>query len=149
MKNIYRIIITLFICLFIQQTKAQDFVFTFVNPAFGGNPYNYSWLLQSADKQNKYDKQEENFMDMLNMDPLNNFEDNLNNSIMNQLINKISEDIFGQSQSLTPGYYELGRYNVRIVEKLSGLAISITDQLSGNSTNLFIPNSPSSNNQQP
>jgi len=30
------------------KTYGQQFVYTPINPAFGGNPYNYSWMLSSA-----------------------------------------------------------------------------------------------------
>ena len=42
-----------FVLLFVAgKAYAQDFVYTPKNPAFGGNPYNYSWLLSSAQAQN-------------------------------------------------------------------------------------------------
>ncbi|MCK5278996.1 MAG: curli production assembly protein CsgF, partial [Cyclobacteriaceae bacterium] len=40
------------LALFQVATIAQDFVYQPVNPAFGGNPYNYSWLLGQAQAQN-------------------------------------------------------------------------------------------------
>ena len=40
---------------------AQDFVYTPINSSFGGNPYNYNWLLNSATEQNRIeDPNEEN-----------------------------------------------------------------------------------------
>lgn len=147
MKNIYVLVFALLLCLIGQESKAQDFVFTFVNPAFGGNPYNYSWLLNQADKQNKYDDEdnEEEDQDFSN-DPLSNFQSNLGYSIISSLTNKINEDVFGANKDITPGNYEVGTYNIRITKKSSGLNISITDQLTGNSTNMLIPNTAQSSN---
>ncbi len=39
-------------------TLAQDFVYQPINPAFGGNPYNYNWLLGQAQAQNIYTEEE-------------------------------------------------------------------------------------------
>ena len=141
--------IVLFLSILGQESKAQDFVFTFVNPAFGGNPYNYSWLLQSADKQNKYDdKEQKEADDFFSRDPLENFQEDLNYSILSNLSNKISNDLLGTNQSLSPGNYEIGDYNIRITKKSNGINITIMDQKTGNSTTMLIPNSTNSNNNQ-
>lgn len=147
MKTIYGLTLIFFLSLIVQELKAQDFVFSFVNPAFGGNPYNYSWLLSSADKQNKYDdkKEEEDENSDLFGDPLEEFQTDLGRSIIGSLSDRINTTILGENQNLAPGQYEIGNYNVRITEKSNGLNISITDQLTGNSTNMFVPNTTRSN----
>lgn len=140
MKTLYTILILFLLSLAGNQVKAQDFVFTFTNPAFGGNPYNYSWLMESADKQNKYKGEEEADSDDLSDDPLTSFQTDLGYSIIGSLTDKIDQEIIGSNNSLTPGQYEVGNYNIRITERGSGLNVSITDQLTGNSTTMFIPN---------
>ena len=35
-------------------SEASEMVFTFINPAFGGNPLNGQWLLNSAQAQNTF-----------------------------------------------------------------------------------------------
>lgn len=147
MKTIYVLIFVFFLSLLGLETKAQDFVFTFVNPAFGGNPYNYSWLLESADKQNKYDDEEEEEEESsLFGDPLEEFQSDLGRSIVSSLSDRINTSVLGENQDLSPGSYEVGNYNIRITEKSNGLNISITDQLTGNSTNMFIPTSATTTN---
>ena len=44
----------LFIAFFQVGALAQDFVYQPINPAFGGNPYNYSWMLAQAQAQNLF-----------------------------------------------------------------------------------------------
>eukprot|EP01156_Anaeramoeba_ignava_P015307 Anaeramoba_ignava/a612646_5.p1 GENE.a612646_5~~a612646_5.p1 ORF type:complete len:143 (+),score=13.48 a612646_5:453-881(+) len=141
MKTVYTILIFFLFSLMAQETKAQDFVFTFTNPAFGGNPYNYSWLMESANKQNKYDDEEEDQEqeNMYDDDPLKRLQDDLNYSILNSLNQKINSDLLDMNADLQPGVYNLGNYTIRITEKATGLNINIKDQTTGGSTNMLIP----------
>lgn len=146
MKTIYGLVLILFLSLLGKDTRAQDFVFSFVNPAFGGNPYNYSWLMDSATKQNKYDDDEgEGDDEFADSDPLKNFQEDFNYAILNDLSRKISEDVLQIDQTLSPGNYEVGTYNIRITKKSGGVNITITDQRTGGSTNMLIPNTSQSN----
>ena len=77
------LIATIFILAFFQVAiKAQDFVYQPVNPAFGGNPYNYSWLLSSANSQNDFREETDPF-GFLDDDPLSGFQDDLNAQVLN------------------------------------------------------------------
>jgi curli production assembly/transport component CsgF len=53
MKKLLIVVIFL-LALFQVASQAQDFVYQPINPAFGGNPYNYNWLLGQAEVQNMY-----------------------------------------------------------------------------------------------
>ena len=53
-KTTKKILTGLFLLLVVFQVKAQDFVYTPKNPAFGGNTFNYQWLLSSAQAQDTY-----------------------------------------------------------------------------------------------
>ena len=44
-----------------QSVRAQDFVYTPINPAFGGGYYNYSWLMNSANSQNQHQETYDRF----------------------------------------------------------------------------------------
>jgi curli production assembly/transport component CsgF len=120
------------------ETIAQDFVYTPVNSNFGGNTYNYNWLLNSANQQNRIE--DPNKEDQFNQDPLDDFESNLNRQILNQLSSRLVNQIFGDSGSLETGSYNLGNYKVDIFEDASGLTLNIQDIKSGNFSNVVIPN---------
>ena len=81
--------ILLLIMVFSLDVWAQDFVYQPINPAFGGNPNNYSWLLSSADAQKENDSQNgtstSSLLAELNsqQDPMKTFTTNLNNRILN------------------------------------------------------------------
>jgi len=116
---------------------AQDFVYKPINPSFGGDQYNYTWLLNSATQQNKIEDPDSE--DALDSDPLDDFQDNLNRQILNQLSSQLVNSIFGESNELETGSYNLGNYQVDIFEDGSGVTVNVQDITTGNYTNVVIP----------
>lgn len=139
MKLIHSLFIVAFLCLMMPTNlKAQDFVYTPINSSFGGNPYNYNWLINSATEQNRIEDPNEE--DKYQTDPLDDFEANLKRQILNQLSSKLVNAIFGEDSELEAGSYTLGNYQVDIFEDGSGVVINVTDILTGNYSNVVIPN---------
>lgn len=120
---------------------AQDFVYLPKNPAFGGNPYNYSWLMSSAQAQNDL-KDPTSAFDPYgtgnNSDPLRNFSESLNQQILSQLSRQIVSKQFGED-TLNEGTYVLGDYQVVIGNQSKGMNITITDSKTGSTTTVSIP----------
>lgn len=119
--------------------KAQDFVYTPVNPAFGGNSYNYSWLLSSAEAQKSQAATTADDLDDSSQSELDQFTENLNNQILNQLTNQILESQFGDDFSLENGQYNAGIYQINIAEGASGIEIRIRDSSTGAESNITVP----------
>ncbi len=116
--------------------RAQSFSYTPVNPAFGGNTFNYSWLQSSATAQDR------------TVDPAqrrtaattrttNSALDNFSQSIQNQLLSRITRqlvnDQFGEGD-LQPGTYRFGDYQVEIVNAADGVRVRIVDSRGGETT---------------
>lgn len=121
--------------------QAQDFVYTPKNPAFGGNPYNYSWLLSSAQSQDTYKAatDETNIYDRYyGSDPVADFSESLNRQILSQLSRQIVSNQFGE-EALTPGTYNLGNYQIEVGESGAGVDITITDNTTGATTTVQVP----------
>jgi curli production assembly/transport component CsgF len=116
------------------QTSAQQLVYTPINPSFGGSPLNGNWLLSYAQLQDLTTDPSTQQQD----DPLADFEDNLNRSILNQISRQITESLFGET-GLTEGQFEFGDFQISITETLDGLNIVIFDIITGNETTIFIP----------
>ena len=137
--NILKITLVLFFLSLIMSVNsmAQDFVYTPINSSFGGNTYNYNWLLNSATQQNRIE--DPNSDDALNQDPLDDFQSNLNRQILNQLSSKLVNSIFGDNNELETGSYNLGNYAVDIFEDGSGVTVNVKDITTGNFTNVVIP----------
>ncbi len=123
--------------LFSTESMAQDFVYKPINSSFGGDQYNYNWLLNSATQQNRIE--DPNADSALNNDPLDDFQDNLNRQILNQLSSKLVNSIFGDNNQLETGSYNLGNYKVDISEDASGVTVNVSDITNGNFTNIVIP----------
>jgi len=139
MKFIHTLFIIVFLGLMMPiDLMAQDFVYTPTNSAFGGNPYNYSWLINSATEQNRIEDPNEE--DQFRTDPLDDFEDNLKRQILNQLSTRLVNAIFGEDDELETGSYMLGNYQVDVFEDGNGVTINVTDILTGNYSNVAIPN---------
>ncbi|GET28613.1 curli production assembly protein CsgF [Prolixibacter sp. SD074] len=120
---------------------AQDFVYTPVNPAFGGNTYNYSWLMNSADAQKKQSSSSNSATDLFSQSQSNltDFTTNLNNQILNELSNRILQDQFNNF-SLQNGQYNVGNYQINIKQGTQGVDINILDTQTGGQSSITIPN---------
>jgi curli production assembly/transport component CsgF len=107
---------------------AQQLTYTPKNPAFGGDPFNYTWMLNSANAQNPFS---DNGIDGL--ESLQNF-GNLDNLLNNQFNNQFGGDTppLGTSQN--------GNLEYEVFESTEGLVINILDITTGEQTQVIIPN---------
>ena len=112
----------LFICVciscFVGTMQAQQLLYHPINPAFGGDTFNYQWLLASAQAQNRYDKGAQANT------PLQDFQSNLNRQILNQISQKIVGQIFGEG-NLKDGTYQYGPFQVSIQSLYDGVSVTI------------------------
>lgn len=115
---------------------AQRFVYTPVNPAFGGNTFNYSWLQASATAQNT--TVDPASVQSTAIDPLNQFSTNLNQQVLAQLTNRLITSQFGQG-AIKAGTYSVGAYQVVVAPGGSGVVVTVTDTGTGNKTTVTIP----------
>ena len=125
---------------FCQHTHAQDLVYTPKNPAFGGNPYNYSWMLSSAQAQDTYKApvDESSAYSRYGTDPASDFAESLNRQILSRLSREIVTRQFGEN-ALEEGSYILGDYQIDIGDGGNGVNITITDNTTGATTTVEVP----------
>ena len=116
---------------------AQQFTYKPKNPAFGGDTFNYNWLLSSASSQNSYtadrDAREEE-------SDLDRFGDNINNQILSQISRALLEQQLGDFDFSQEGSFVFGTLNIEIFESGEGLVINILDTSNGEETQIIIPN---------
>ncbi len=118
------------------EAKAQDMVYQPKNPAFGGETFNYNWLLSSAQAQDlTVDKRE---AERKQESALNDFSASLNRQILNQLSRQLVTSQFGE-QGLEEGFYSFGNFQVNVANGLDGLIVTITDTSAGEQTQVTIP----------
>lgn len=136
MKNLKTLITFLWVLLPIALCS-QEIVYKPENPAFGGDTFNYQWLLSSAEAQNSY-KETSAFSSEQQSD-IDSFTESLNR----QLLNKITSDLFREqfgSGELTEGTYMFGSLVLEISPTADGLLINILDTQTGDQTQIIIPN---------
>ncbi|MGJ1267612.1 curli assembly protein CsgF [Sphingobacterium spiritivorum] len=136
-QNSFFLLILGLLAVTIQELHAQQFVYKPINPAFGGDTFNYQWLLSSANAQNQFD--DSKTQPYKPTSAIGGFTDNLNR----QILNKISRDLFGDEtgqKPMKPGVYTLGTMNITIAEYYGGLNVNIIDINTGEQTNINIPN---------
>jgi curli production assembly/transport component CsgF len=132
--NLSAIIITAFLVLIGNVAFSQDLIYRPINPAFGGDTFNYQWLLSSAQAQNKL---EDSSNRLLASNPLNDFEANLNRQLLSELSRKLVGQIFGE-ETLQEGAFQIGTFQVNIQSGLDGIGISILGA-DGNKTEIKVP----------
>jgi curli production assembly/transport component CsgF len=117
--------------------NAQDLKYRPINPAFGGDSYNYTWLLSQAQVQNDF--VEDPNADLFINDPLLDFQGDLNRQVLSQLSRQLVGDLFGEDGNLNEGIFEIGDYQIEIISRSDGINIGILDLITGSSTTVTIP----------
>lgn len=132
------IIISLILIVFSATTVvAQDLKYKAKNPAFGGDTFNYNWLLSQAQAQNDFS--EDPTADLFARDPLADFQNDLSRQILNQLSRSLVGDMFGEDGTLNEGTFQIGSYQIEIINSLNGVNISLLDINTGSNTTITIP----------
>lgn len=115
---------------------ATELVYTPVNPSFGGNPINGTYLLSNAAAQN-----DTKAPTKAEQTQIEKFNTSLNNQILSQLARKIVATSFGDyNDQLASGYYDFGDFTMQIdVATGDKISVSITDVMTGGITTIDVP----------
>jgi curli production assembly/transport component CsgF len=118
----------------LRSAHATELVFTPVNPNFGGSPLNGSFLLSSAQLQNKHKDPDDLAAKLAEKTPLQQFNDNLQRSVLSQLASAATSSVMSNGK-LIPGTVQTGDFKIVISDMGGGmLQITTTDKVSGAST---------------
>lgn len=107
---------------------ATQLVYEPINPSFGGNPLNGSFLLQKAQSQNAHraDTSQRSFVQR--------FQEQLERNIINSLTRRIADG------ELVEGIYNTGEYTVEVIGQPDGsVLVYITNNASGELTVITMP----------
>lgn len=130
----------LFILFFITTTCvfAQQFSYKPLNPAFGGETFNYNWLLSSANAQNGF---EADSPARTTQSALDRFGSSLNQQVLSQISRSLlSQQLQSFGNFDQPGTFTFGTLNVEIFDSDEGLVINILDTSNGEETQVIVPN---------
>jgi len=114
--------------------SAQQLSYQPVNPSFGGNYLNYSWLLSSANSQNPFDNDDSK--NLFNSSLISGFSDTIKRQILNQLSRSLFSD--GQSGGAEEDSFEIGGLIITIEDTRGGSIITIIDSETGESTEIIL-----------
>ncbi|SEE46029.1 curli assembly protein CsgF [Pseudomonas migulae] len=104
--------------------QATELVYTPINPSFGGNPLNGTWLLNNAQAQNDYDDPDlKKRTTAAGTSALERFTSQLQSRLLGQLLDNISA---GNTGSLTTD-----AFIVNVVDDSGQLTIVVTDRATG------------------
>lgn len=136
--------IIIFMCLIgvgSGELLAQQLVYKPMNPMFGGDTFNYQFLLQSAQAQNSFkDPDQQGIRSGFNdRSDLERFTESLNRQLLNQISRTLFTQQFGADGNLTPGTFSFGSLVIEIFESTEGLVIDILDTSNGDLTQVIIP----------
>lgn len=121
---------------FSAQMFSQQLVYKPRNPNFGGDTFNYQWLLSSAEAQNTFEDPNEEGREQES--DLERFTDNLNSQLLNLVSRSLFSDQFADG-GLAEGTYTFGSLSIEIFPSSDGLVISILDIDTGEQTQVIIP----------
>jgi curli production assembly/transport component CsgF len=124
------------------EVDAQQLVYRPVNPNFGGDTFNYQFLLQSAQAQNSFtdpNAQRGGFGFGNQGSELDQFAESLNRQFLSQITRNLFASTFGED-GLRPGTFTFGSLVIEIFESTEGLVIDILDISNGDQTQVVIPN---------
>lgn len=128
--------IMLFCWLFLAAgIQAQDLVYTPKNPAFGGQTFNYQWLLSSAQAQNDTKNPEVN--ERRDKTSTEQFTESLNRQLLSRLSRQLLNNQFGE-EGLEEGTFQIGDFQVDISQDVGGMVITIYDG-QGGETQIVVP----------
>lgn len=119
---------------------ASQIIYTPVNPAFGGNPFNGAVLLDKAQAQNKYTDPDlaAGALDAQTT-PLQDFNNTLQRSILSRVAATASSQIIGTDGTLHPGTVETSDFSISVTDIGGGLLkITTTDKATGAQTSFQV-----------
>lgn len=131
-------LLSIIVMLFIGSAGfAQQFSYKPTNPAFGGDTFNYNWMMSSATAQNhltgptsERDQRSE----------LEQFGDNLNKALLSQISRELLQQQMGGLSFDEEGTFTYGSLNIEIFQSSEGLIINILDTSTGEQTQVIVPN---------
>lgn len=103
--------------------SAQQLIYTPINPAFGGNPFNSTQLEADANAQNSY---RPNGSTTRQQTQAQLFASELQSQLLGDLANQVAQAIFGPNAQ-SSGTYSFGGETVTFTRLLGQITVTITD----------------------
>ncbi len=115
----------------------QQLTYQPINPAFGGDTFNYQWLLSSANSQNSFEDPDAK-NDNAQGSELDQFAESLNRQVLSSLSRTLFSSQLGEG--LEEGTFPFGNLTLEIYDSAEGLVVNILDVTTGDETQIIVPN---------
>ncbi|MFK0088073.1 curli assembly protein CsgF [Pseudomonas sp. NPDC090755] len=124
-KNTCRLASLVLLAALGSQAQATELVYTPVNPAFGGNPLNGTWLLNNAQAQNDHDDPaiKDRASAFAGTSALERFTNQLESRLLSQLMDTINNGNTGSLQT--------DAFIINVIDDSGALSIQVTDRATG------------------
>ncbi len=126
-------IITIVVTGITQTALATSLIYVPVNPSFGGNPMNGSYLLSEAQVQNTHTAPV-TASTSRNNSLVTNFENSLTASVLSMLAGQIASASFGNGSITTGIPYSFNGYSIVVNDAGNSYQVSITDSFGAQTT---------------
>jgi curli production assembly/transport component CsgF len=119
-------------------TTGQALTYRPVNPAFGGNSFNYQWMIGSAQAQDTFKDPtarttQRRVSAQTSNSTLDNFAKSLNQQLLSRITRQILSNQFGE-EGLQEGDFKYGDFQVSIRNGFEGIQVRILDGNGGETT---------------
>ncbi len=116
--------------------SASSLIYRPVNPSFGGDPGNGSFLLNNAKAQIQFENPDIKNKDLT---PLEEFNQRLQRSLLSRMTSVISRSVIGSNGAVHPGTFETTDFIINISDLGDGkMNITTTDKVTGDETSVVI-----------
>lgn len=118
--------------------QAQQLTYKPLNPAFGGDTFNYNWLISSANAQNGFTASRTSRDEQSDLE---RFGENINSQILSQISRTLlQQQLEGLGDLSQEGSFTFGTLAIEVFESSEGLVINILDTSNGEQTQIIVPN---------
>ena len=135
LSKVFALAVVLAVGLWGGGALATELVYTPVNPSFGGNPLNGSYLLNNAQAQNN---QKDPAAVEEEKSDLEQFADSLRQRILSTISQRIAYDMLGE-EGLPTGSYMVGDFQLNVEDNLDSVVIRLEDTSTGEQTEIHVP----------
>ncbi len=109
---------------------------SFVNPNFGGSPFNGAHQLANATSQNKFKEPQDAFS---SSSFIQSFADRLDRAIVNQLAFSLVDNAFDGVDEIGDGVFDTGINTITVESLGDSTLVTIQDNATGESSTVEIP----------
>ena len=128
-----------------QQASASELVYQPINPAFGGNPFNGPFLLETATLRNGHEPNDKGsggsgLTGLSGLSDQDQFVRILQSRLLSDMASKVADAIFGESAQ-DSGEFRYGSQVVNFSRGLDTISIDIFNETTGERTQISVPSS--------